>query len=130
MSLCPSEIHALCCDLMTLFLDMPGKPLFLALGCFNDELFLFYGGESHREVSWGLQKKKYAGAEAWERGTEGLWEKEKQLRKTLAEIMGRKGQEQGQRADPEHVGSSSGPWSWGGVPGTQGWSAQRSEASL
>ncbi|XP_014650557.1 PREDICTED: MHC class I polypeptide-related sequence B-like [Ceratotherium simum simum] len=65
--------HTLRYDLMALSLDRPGKPQFLALGYFDDELFLRYDGESQRAKPWGLGIKMDLGAETWERdqGPEG-----------------------------------------------------------
>ncbi|XP_014650552.1 PREDICTED: MHC class I polypeptide-related sequence B-like [Ceratotherium simum simum] len=84
--------HTLRYDLMALSLDRPGKPQFLALGYFDDELFLRYDGESHRAELPGLGIKMDLGAETWERETEDLKEKERQLRQMLADITGQEGQ--------------------------------------
>jgi hypothetical protein len=93
---------------MALSLDGPGKPQFLALGYLDDELFLHYDGESYRaEPSPGLalRSRGQLGAEAWARETEDLQDKEQQLRKTLAEIMGQEGQDGGECTKPETDGS-------------------------
>ncbi|KAF5911651.1 hypothetical protein HPG69_010972 [Diceros bicornis minor] len=81
---------------MMLPLDRPGKPQFLALGYFDDELFLRYDGESQMAEPRGLGIKVDLGAETWERETEDLKEKELQLKQLLTEIMGQQGQARGQ----------------------------------
>ncbi|XP_058386690.1 MHC class I-like protein MILL1, partial [Diceros bicornis minor] len=77
---------------MALSLDRPGKSQFLALGYFDDEIFLRYDGESQRADPRGLGIKMDLGAETWERETKDLKEKERQLRQMLTEIMGQQGQ--------------------------------------
>ncbi|XP_058386699.1 MHC class I-like protein MILL2 [Diceros bicornis minor] len=84
--------HTLRYDLMALSLDRPEKSQFLALGYFDDELFLRYDGESQRAEPRGLGIKMDLGAETWERETKDLKEKERQLRQMLTEIMGQQGQ--------------------------------------
>ncbi|XP_014650558.1 PREDICTED: MHC class I polypeptide-related sequence B-like [Ceratotherium simum simum] len=88
--------HTLRYDLMALSLDRPGKPQFLALGYFDDEIFLRYDGESQRAEPRGLGIKMDLGAETWERETKDLKEKEQQLRQMLTEIMGVQAQASGQ----------------------------------
>ncbi|XP_058385637.1 MHC class I-like protein MILL1 [Diceros bicornis minor] len=80
---------------MALSLDRPGKHQFLALGYFDDELFLHYDGESQMAEPRGLGIKMDLGAETWERETKDLKEKERQLRQMLTEIMGQQGQGSG-----------------------------------
>lgn len=83
----------------------PGKAQFLALGYFDDELFMRYDGESRRAEPRGLGIRTELRAETWERETEDLIEKERQLRLTLAEIMGQQGQGQGEWGqDQGHMG--------------------------
>ncbi|XP_058386696.1 MHC class I-like protein MILL1 [Diceros bicornis minor] len=84
--------HTLRHDLMALSLHRPWKPQFLALGYFDDELFLSYDGESKRAEPRGLGIKMDLGAENWERETKDLKEKERQLRQLLTEITGQQGQ--------------------------------------
>ncbi|XP_058386692.1 MHC class I-like protein MILL2 [Diceros bicornis minor] len=95
----PPGAHTLRYDLMALSLDGPEKPQFLALGYFDDELFLRYDGESQRAEPRGLGIRMDLGAETWEREATNLKEKERQLRQLLAEIMG----QQGQGSDPPSV---------------------------
>ncbi|XP_014650556.1 PREDICTED: hereditary hemochromatosis protein-like [Ceratotherium simum simum] len=80
---------------MALSLDRPGKPQVLALGYFDDKLFLRCDGESQRAEPRGLGIKMDLGAETWERETEDLKEKELQLRQMLTEVMGQQGQGSG-----------------------------------
>nr|XP_044615718.1 MHC class I-like protein MILL1 isoform X3 [Equus asinus] len=87
--------HTLRYDLVALAPGGPGKAQFLALGYFDDELFMRYDGESRRAEPRGLGIRTELRAETWERETEDLIEKERQLRLTLAEIMGQQGQGQG-----------------------------------
>ncbi|XP_058385621.1 MHC class I-like protein MILL1 isoform X1 [Diceros bicornis minor] len=91
----PPGTHTLRYDLMALSLHRPGKPQFLALGYFDDEVFLRYDGESQRAEPQGLGIKMDLGAETWERETKDLKEKERQLRQMLTEIMGQQGQGSG-----------------------------------
>ncbi|XP_058385619.1 MHC class I-like protein MILL1 isoform X2 [Diceros bicornis minor] len=91
----PPGTHTLRYDLMALSLDRPGKPQFLALGYFDDELFLRYDGESQRAEPRGVGIKMDLGAETWERETKDLKEKEQQLRQMLTEIMGEQAQASG-----------------------------------
>ncbi|XP_058386698.1 MHC class I-like protein MILL1 [Diceros bicornis minor] len=77
---------------MALSLDRPGKPQFLALGYFDDEIFLRYDGESQRAEPRGLGIKMDLGAETWETETKALKEKELQLRQLLTETVGQQGQ--------------------------------------
>ncbi|XP_070354489.1 MHC class I-like protein MILL2 isoform X7 [Equus asinus] len=86
--------HTLRYDLVALAPGGPGKAQFLALGYFDDELFMRYDGESRRAEPRGLGIRTELRAETWERETEDLIEKERQLRLTLAEIMGQQGQGQ------------------------------------
>ncbi|XP_058385627.1 MHC class I-like protein MILL1 isoform X1 [Diceros bicornis minor] len=91
----PPGTHTLRYDLMALSLDRPGKPQFLALGYFDDELFLRYDGESHKAEPQGLGIETDLGAETWETETKDLKEKERQLRQMLTEVMGQQGQGRG-----------------------------------
>ncbi|XP_046539467.1 MHC class I-like protein MILL2 isoform X3 [Equus quagga] len=91
----PAGTHTLRYDLVALAPGGPGKAQFLALGYFDDELFMRYDGESRRAEPRGLGIRTELRAETWERETEDLIEKERQLRLTLAEIMGQQGQGQG-----------------------------------
>ncbi|XP_058385641.1 MHC class I-like protein MILL1 [Diceros bicornis minor] len=84
--------HTLRYDLMALSLDRPGKPQFLALGYFDDEVFLRYDGKSHKAEPLGLGIQTDLGPETWERETKDLKEKERQLRQMLTEVMGQQGQ--------------------------------------
>uniref|UniRef100_F6SJC9 Ig-like domain-containing protein n=1 Tax=Equus caballus TaxID=9796 RepID=F6SJC9_HORSE len=87
--------HTLRYDLVALAPGRPGKAQFLALGYFDDELFMRYDDESRRAEPRGLGIRTELRAETWERETEDPIEKERQLRLTLAEIMGQQGQGQG-----------------------------------
>ncbi|XP_029411341.1 MHC class I polypeptide-related sequence B-like [Nannospalax galili] len=87
--------HTLRYDLMALSQEGSGQAQFLALGYLDDELFLRYDGDNRRAEPLGLRMKRYMGAEPWARETEDLQEKEQQLRRMLAELMGQKGQDRG-----------------------------------
>lgn len=76
-------------------LEVSGQSQFLALGYLDDELFLRYDGDTRRAERWGPGFKGHGGAETWARETEGLQEKEDQLRGMLVELISQQSQNKG-----------------------------------
>ncbi|XP_003516103.1 hereditary hemochromatosis protein homolog, partial [Cricetulus griseus] len=83
--------HTLRYDHLTTSLEGPEK--ILALGYFNDKLFLLYKGDSRTAEALRPRIKGRAGAETWARVTEDLWKE--QLRVMLAEVTRHIGQDRG-----------------------------------
>ncbi|NP_001180252.1 MHC class I-related chain-like precursor [Monodelphis domestica] len=74
--------------------EEPRQPLYVALGYINDQLFLHYDGENEnsraeRQKPWNDTEE---GRKVWERVTQGLEEKGKELRMILQDILGQNNQ--------------------------------------
>lgn len=116
----PCETHTLRYQLTVLSPEDVWHPPFPILIYINDELFLRYNGDSRRTEAWGPRIKGHAGAETWTRETEEFQKKEEQLRRMLAEVMNRQGQNKGLHILQETLGcelqgnrSTGGFWRFG-----------------
>ncbi|XP_043860831.1 zinc-alpha-2-glycoprotein-like [Dromiciops gliroides] len=79
-------------DLIVVSQPEPREPLYMALGYINDQLFLHYEGESRRAELQKPWNDTEEGRKIWERVTQDLEERGKELRMTLQDILGHNNQ--------------------------------------
>nr|XP_020829754.1 MHC class I polypeptide-related sequence B isoform X4 [Phascolarctos cinereus] len=74
-------------DLIVVSQPEPREPLYMALGYINNQLFLHYDGESRRAVLQKPWNDTEEGRKVWDRVTQDLEERGKELRVTLQDIL-------------------------------------------
>ncbi|XP_068929345.1 H-2 class I histocompatibility antigen, L-D alpha chain-like isoform X3 [Petaurus breviceps papuanus] len=90
-------------DLTVVSQPEPSEPLYMALGYINDQLFLHYDGESRRIELQNPWNDTEEGRKVWERVTQALEERGKELGVTLQDILRQNNQSDGINELPTDV---------------------------